>query len=637
MTRLSRIIPTPPAIRWSLLTLCLCLLLVACEFAPVQKKSLDQILQDRDSDAAQDEGSAEYYIQLANESSGEQRQQYLLKAAELLYQRGDLATAQSQLETLRPEQLAAQRQQDIQLLAARIAVASNNPNQALSLIPSDSLLTAEQRVEANMIRADVDFANGYFMRAAKARIGLDTQIQSPLVRERNHRGIWRALSALPDVNLKNEATDNRTTQGWLDLVRIMRTAQTDMRDLQESVLNWGTRYPQHPVSNAFIDSMLNEYIQAHAPAAGIAVLLPLTGKLKTTSEAIQNGFISAYYQDKNRGLIGDVEPIIRFYDSGEDDVNFMQMYQQAIFDGASTVVGALDKSVIDRLAQQSELSVPILTLNYAENPVSTTSNLYQFGLLPEDEARQAAELAARQHKLRAAVLVPNSDWGQRIATAFNQRYSELGGQVLAIQHYAPDKDDFSWPIRRVFNLNESDDRHQSIEHLLSANVKFVPRRRQDIDMIFLAATPRAARSIMPAFRFHHAGGLPVYSTSHVYTGHHDSRADLDLNGIIFCDLPWNLTSENPLKKAFIQDWPEQRNYTRLFALGIDAYHLLQNMSFLSNNNYASFSGETGNIHLGANNRLHREVVWAQFKRGVPVYLDTTIPTEPQIEREADDS
>jgi len=639
MTRLSRLLPAPASSssRLNLLGICLCLVLSSCEHAPVEKKSLDQIISTTETGAVQDKDSAEYYIQRANESLGAERQQYLLKAAELLYERGDLATAQSQLANLKPEQLAGQRQQDIQLLAARIAVASNNPNQALTMIPADELLTPEQRLEAEMIRADIDYANGYFMRAARERIALDRQLQPGETRERNHNSIWRAISALPDVNLKNETSDDVTTQGWLDLARIMRTAQTDIRDLQAAVLNWGTRYPQHPVSNSFIDTMLNEYIQAHATAGGIAVLLPLSGKLKTASEAIENGFISAYYHDVNLGLTGDAESTIRFYDSGEADANFMQVYQQALLDGARTVVGSLDKSVANRLSLQSELEVPVLTLNYAETPLSNASNLYQFGLLPEDEARQVAELATRQHKLRAAILVPNSEWGQRIANAFSQRYHELGGEVLVSQLYSADKDDYSWPIRRMFNINESDDRRNSIENLLGTEVKFVPRRRQDIDMIFLAATPRAARSIMPAFKFHHAGDLPVYSTSHVYAGHIDARADLDLNGLIFCDLPWNLTSENPLRKVFMQDWPEQKNYTRLFALGIDAYHLLQNIGYLGSNNYASFSGETGIIHLGTSNRMHRELVWAQFKHGVPVYLDTTVPFEPVIERDADDS
>ena len=83
-----------------------------------------------------------------------------------------------------------------------------------------------------------------------------------------------------------------TTQGWLELARIMRNAQTNISDLQEAILNWGTRFPQHPVSNAFIDSIVNEYVQSHTMTGGIAVLLPLSGKLKAANEAIQNGFIN---------------------------------------------------------------------------------------------------------------------------------------------------------------------------------------------------------------------------------------------------------------------------------------------------------------------------------------------------------
>jgi outer membrane PBP1 activator LpoA protein len=107
-----------------------------------------------------------------------------------------------------------------------------------------------------------------------------------------------------------------------------------------------------------------------------------------------------------------------------------------------------------------------------------------------------------------------------------------------------------------------------MEALLKTDIKYTPYRRQDIDMIFIAATHRSARGIMPAFKFHHAGGLPVYATSHVYTGSIDKTADLDLNGLLFCDLPWTLVTNNNLRKIFDKEWPEQHNYTRLFALGI---------------------------------------------------------------------
>ena len=77
----------------------------------------------------------EYFIKLASESTGELQQKYLLKAAELLYQRGDIASAQHQLKDIKAEDIADSRQIQIQLLAAKIALANHNPAQAIDLLP----------------------------------------------------------------------------------------------------------------------------------------------------------------------------------------------------------------------------------------------------------------------------------------------------------------------------------------------------------------------------------------------------------------------------------------------------------------------------------------------------------------------
>lgn len=285
----------------------------------------------------------------------------------------------------------------------------------------------------------------------------------------------------------------------------------------------------------------------------------------------------------------------------------------------------------------NELDIPVLTLNYAENPLTVTDNLYQFGLLPEDEARQAAELAIRQNKMKAAILAPDSDWGRRLQTSFHKRFEELGGKIHSTQFFDATADDYGQPIKRLFNLQDSYTRHRNIQRLLATDLKFSPYRRQDIDMIFLAATHRSARGIMPAFKFHHAAELPVYSTSHVYTGNIDKSADRDLNGLLFCDLPWTLVADNNLKKIFDNDWQEQHNYTRLFALGIDAYHVIRNLNYLTSHDYARFSGQTGNIYMDENQRLHRELLWATFSNGKPKFINTTIAPEALPESGKDKS
>lgn len=609
------------------ITLCLISLLSACATAP--EKSVDEIISDavrsqtdEPLETQADRMTAEDYIGLASESTGKQREQYLLYAAELLYKRGDLNLAKSQLETLDTETTARSRQHQISLLAAKIALANQNPRQAIELLPPLKELPLPQYIEARQISADANVDLGYQLAAVRIRVELEHYMQTDDQREQNHEAIWAALQRTPEISLQPSKVDNQTTRGWIELARELRNAQSNMTVMQDKMLDWGTRYPNHPVSNLFLSRLLNEYQLTYTPASSIAVMLPMQGKYKNVADAIQAGIVTAWYEQ------GSTEkPLLRFYDTSNENVSFDDLYQQAIMDGASYIIGPLDKASINRLSQSGTLDVPILTLNYAENPLSMSDNLYQFGLLPEDEAIQVAELAIRENHTTAAVLVPDSEWGRRLQEAFTRRFEDLGGSVLTVQHYPTNVDDYSRQLKALLNLDDSEARHRDLQHILGTRLNFLPYRRQDIDMIFLAGTNRSARGIIPALKFHHAGDLPVYATSHVYSGYLDSNADRDLEGVIFCDLPWTLTTENTLKRDFNTTWKDQRTYTRLFALGIDAYHIVQNLQYLQTHDYARFSGETGSISMDENQRLHRELLWATFKNGKPVYLDLSIPPE----------
>ena len=146
-------------------------------------------------------------------------------------------------------------------------------------------------------------------------------------------------------------------------------------------------------------------------------------------------------------------------------------------------------------------------------------------------------------------------------------------------------------------------------------------------MIFMAATPKDARQLKPQFKFHYAGELPVYSTSHAFTGKIDQRSDRDIDELLYCDMPWILNPSKTLKQALTQNWPEHQQYTRFFALGTDAYHLIPYLGRLQAKSYERFSGQTGNIYLDSFNRLRRELLWAQFIRGKPVILDLNKPPQ----------
>ena len=565
---------------------------------------------------------AERLISLAEDSDTDAEQlKYRSQAISVYIQANEIDRAKQQLAFFKDKSdPTATDLAQLQIVTAKIALAEKNSTQANQIISEIKPVSREQQIQFYELKADYDYLIGNYMFAIDRRVQLSNYIVDAEAKNKNNKKIWAALSGMPTIQLNNQQTNKPTIEGWLDLAKVMRNAQQNISQLEDTLLDWATRYPTHPVDDTFLHELIANYQSDTPGAKHIAVFLPMQGNTSAVAATIKNGLLSAYYQDSTSAE----KPTINFYDTSNDELTFTQLYQQAIDDGATNVIGPIDKIVINRLTQERELDIPVLSLNYSENTLNHTDNLYQFGLAPEDEARQVAELAIAQEKFRAAVFYADSEWGNRLNQAFTQHYEYLGGKVLTHKDYATNTNDYRRPIRQLLNLDQSSIRIRKVENTISRNTQSTPYRRQDIDMIFLAATHHSARSIMPAFKFHHAGDIPVYSTSHVYSGKVDRELNRDLNGIIFCDLPWVLQNNSPLAKTFSQNWPHQENYTRLFAFGIDAYHLIYNIDYLENNDYASYDGQTGNMQLDDYNRIIRKSLWATFKNGRAVYFEPVI-------------
>ena len=576
---------------------------------------------------------AEKLLELARDSDSIVAQlKYRALAASLFIEADKINRAKYQLDIMKQASAAITTESatdvsaqtaraSISLVSAEIAIAEKNAALANQIITEIKPITREQKIKFYALKADLDYLTGKYMFAVDRRVQLDAYLVELKDKNRNYRKIWAALSNLTGPQLNKQRSDNPVIKGWLDLARVMRSGQQDISKLENDLLDWGTRHPLHPVGDTFLSELINNYQFEVSETKQIAVLLPMSGNLSKVTDTIKNGLLSAYYNDSN----SPIKPVIKFYDSSNEKLTFQQLYEQAIYDGATHIIGPLDKIIINQLAQQSELDIPVLTLNYSENSLNYTENLFQFGLSPVDEAQQVAELAIRQNKFTAAVFYPDSEWGRRLYKAFSEHYQLLGGKVLTAADYVTNTNDYRRPVRALFNLDQSAIRRQKVENTISQKTESEPYRRQDIDMIFLVATHHSARGIMPAFKFHHAGDLPVYSTSHVYAGKLDRELDRDLNGLVFCDLPWILQNNSPLAKVFTQNWPQQEKLTRLFALGIDAYHLVYNLDYLKNKDYAFFDGQTGNIQLDDHNRITRKLLWAKFKKGKAVYFEPVIP------------
>ena len=553
----------------------------------------------------QPEQMTELYQHPFASSSLEQNQQRL-QAIDALIQAGDGASAKLNADAVNPAELSSEQRAQLSLLYAQILLSFGEAEQA---IDSLALIQPQQLSPDNQIKyfqsqAFAYSLTGNLLDSAKSRIKLHPLITSPDELEKNQAAILEALRLLPDTDLQTNQTG--ALAGWMALANVLK--YINQPDFDAQISQWRATFPGHPADLRFLylpqDTPENTLLQPKA----IALLLPGSGTFAQAGKAIRAGFMAAFNHADNTS-----KPTIRFYDSQQSTPQ--ALYDQAVADGAQLIIGPLDKEHIQSLADTVSFNVPVLALNHI--PGLQKSRLYQFGLSPLDDADQITDKAWADGHQKTLLLIPENAQGKRIANYLTEDWHDQGGTVLETQTYNPKETDFSAPIQKLLNLDESEQRYNKILALIPG-LKYTPRRRRDADAILLSAYSAEARSINPQLQFYQAGDLPVYAMPNVYTGQINASLDADLNKITFCDTPWlfNKIYQGELSMdALKETWKQFPSaYFRLIAMGIDAYNLAIRLDDLGANPY---SGATGKLSLTTDLRIERKLMCAKFMDGQP--------------------
>jgi uncharacterized protein len=547
---------------------------------------------------------------------------YRLKAAAAYVEAGQYAEADKVIsETAVPEKDAVQNLR-MRILSARLQLEFGQPGNALNMLAKidQSQIPASLQVSYYDILARAYLAHGNYLNALSERLKLSNLLSTPTEIDQNHRSLWKIFEAIPQDELEElrlVAPEELTS--WFELASISKGYRYEPSKLESAIDGWIQRYPGHPAYASIAPQLISRSSEFVQRPATIGLLLPLSGKYQKSSTAIRDGFLAAWYMDNQQ------KSEIKIYDANA--LNISEVYQQAVSDGVEYVVGPLEKEAVDQLANYGELPVQVLALNRQDmvDEESINSKLIQFALSPEDEAMQVAEAAMSDGHRLALIVTPNIPWGDRIADAFKKRWLELGGGILEQTHFESSAKDFSSPVKELLNIDSSEQRAKELISKLNRKIHAVDRRREDADFIFTAAVPGDARQLFPQFRFHRAGDLPVYSTSHIFTGVADTAKDTDLNGVMFMDMPWILDTTRQLsiiQDALNRNWSQDKSqYRRLYALGIDAYRLIPEMKRLSVEENSYLNGETGDLTISKNNIVKRRLRRAKFVDGAPVPLN----------------
>ena len=578
--------------------------LTGCESTPRPTQTTQEIRVT--APIAQTNDSVFDLIAAAEQASPARANAFRLKAAELALDSRDLIQAQNIVATLNLP-VSANLEKLYTLVKARIAILGGDGIDALIWLRSPAItkdpLTQVEQIDIGKLRAQAYAAGRSYLASARERIFVDPLLKGSEQHE-NQEQIFSALMQLGQANLNIQANKAITSElrGWLSLAAMTKQHQNrPMRQL-DALKQWRQVWSSHPAAIR-LPARLNSLASVVAnQAKTIALFLPLQGDLGAFGRAIRDAIIASKFQ-----LERDVD--IHVYDTSNASVE--TLVKNAATAGAELGIGPLDREKVTQLSSLS-LPFPVLALNRTLDG-SGHSSLYQFALAPEDEMIQVAEQVFNEGKQNALVVYPEGDWGSRNVTAFQDRWQELGGTTINSATYGGDKD-YSTLVKSLLDVDVSEQRALNLRRIIGQSFEFTPRRRQDIDFIFLLANQDQARGINPTLAFFYAEDIPVYSTSHVHQYSDSKIESIDLNGIRFCDIPWKLDSDqpNPIKEL----WPAARsNLAPFYALGADAFRMYPRLEQLKRFNEERFYGETGELRLAANNIVQRTLSWAQFANG----------------------
>ena len=596
----------------------------------------------------------------------------LLRAIAGSIRLGQFTAAQSLVMRLYGKPMTTPQQDSLILEQAHLARGLGQHAHAIELlreIEQSAAVNAETKADLLLLQADSLQALGRIDGAVAALLRRDKLLKST-ARFANQQRILALIDSLDPLGqllLRKNPSDSSISKavhnaiiGWVALSKALKTKPREAR--MAALQQWRARYRQHSVEQR----LLNQPLAADGSAQyrHIAILLPLTSPFGKAAQAFYDGFMAARRDD-----LSGRQPKVSLYDIGEDPSLVAVYAQAAVNAGADFVVGPLGRRAVNALLTGPPPQLPVLMVGTVPED-KIAPDLYGISLSPEQEARQAAARAFADGHRQAGIFRSSSLWGQRVATAFASQWEALGGTVVDDKSFPGNLSDYAPIIRKLFGLDKSIVRERILRAQLGIDLEFTPRRRDDMDFLFLAANADQARQLVPQLRFFQAHDLALYATSYVYSGKPAPAIDADLDGIIFGDMDWILDAavlpepepepeadsadDVAIASAYgsefesgaesapdaqpgnetaagdaavdapaqLVEWREPGPYyhtdlDRLYALGLDSYPLIPRLKALRNNPWQQYFGKAVDFSITADGNAWRHLIWARFDRGLP--------------------
>ncbi len=423
--------------------------------------------------------------------------------------------------------------------------------------------------------------------------------------------LWQGIQELSLWQLKQLADQKPPyIKGWLQLAKFAHQFGHNQPQLNRYLQQWQRQYSTHPAMS--IALQLESANLNNIAIKNIAVILPLSGEKKSAGIAAQQGILAAYNNNETKHLL--------FIDANQ--VDWTTLNDTLIEQEVDYVIGPLLKSNVNAyLAALNvitpETQVPSLLLNLPQNKTLISTHV-ALSMRPEDEANQAASILSQKNYLHPLILSHQDNVSKRIAKTFAKQWQVITGTTVDIVYFDKGKE-MQTSLKTSLDVTASQNRIKKLKRKLKYTIKSQSRNRRDIDMIYVVGSSEQTRLVKPYIDVNtspFASIIPVYASSRSHSTQNTQNSNRDLQGLIFTEIPWLLTSKEQnkrLKQLSDNLWPKRSDsLSQIFAMGFDSYHLINKISLMKQAPYIQHFGQTGALKLNKDNILTRSLLWGKY-------------------------
>ena len=179
----------------------------------------------------------------------------------------------------------------------------------------------------------------------------------------------------------------------------------------------------------------------------VGVVLPLSGKYAVYGDLVRRGMELAIEDAENPTGVRFL-----FYDGAADETKSREAVRSLVrSEKVVAITGAIEGSSAMAIAQQAQSErVPLLTLSQSNGLPETGPYIIRNSLTVRQQVETLARYAVLDQGMTSfGVLYPQNNFGQKMADLFVEEIEKLEGEVIALQDYASEANDFGRQIRRL--------------------------------------------------------------------------------------------------------------------------------------------------------------------------------------------